>query len=351
MSEAIIPTNRKVSRGEPNVPTIAAGLVKDLLSFAVREGAKKTDLLSAAGLEATDLEDQDNRISFPVYILMLRAAKDQCKRPDLPLAYGANSRFEDFSIVGLICHAANTMAEAFEQMNRYAKLVMDTGIGNAAQRFKLTLEGENVWIEDCRPNPNMFPELTETTFSRFIGDFDRYIGGPRPFKALHVTHTEPTHAQAYDDLFCVPVTFGAGKNALLADKSWLAISFADQNRYTFGVLSKHAEALMNELNLSDTLRGHIEQMLLKVLHTGDVSMEQVADLMGISRATLFRRLKSEGINFEQLLDGLRRTMALHYLEGGKATVNEVAYLIGYSEASSFSRAFKRWTGKAPSKYK
>ncbi len=117
------------------------------------------------------------------------------------------------------------------------------------------------------------------------------------------------------------------------------------------MLNQHAENLMQELNASDTLRGQIEQMLLQALHTGDISMEQVADLMGVSRATLFRRLETERINFKQLLDKLRHTMALHYLEGGKTTVNEVAYLVGYSEASSFSQAFKRWTGKAPTKYR
>ena len=79
-------------------------------------------------------------------------------------------------------------------------------------------------------------------------------------------------------------------------------------------------------------------------------MEEVARMMGVSRATLFRKLKAEGINFEQLHDQLRQTLAIHYLQGGKVTVNETAYLLGYSEASSFSRAFKRWTGRAPSTY-
>jgi AraC-like DNA-binding protein len=37
------------------------------------------------------------------------------------------------------------------------------------------------------------------------------------------------------------------------------------------------------------------------------------------------------------------------LQEGRS-VTEIAFLLGYSELSTFARAFKRWTGKAPSEY-
>ena len=60
------------------------------------------------------------------------------------------------------------------------------------------------------------------------------------------------------------------------------------------------------------------------------------------------KLKAEGVTFETVLDELRCRMALHYLDGQKVSVNETAYLVGFSDPSAFSRAFKRWTGTAPS---
>jgi AraC-like DNA-binding protein len=69
--------------------------------------------------------------------------------------------------------------------------------------------------------------------------------------------------------------------------------------------------------------------------------------MGVSRQTLFRRLKREGVTFEKVLDGLRHRMALYYLGGRKVSVNETAYLVGFSDPAAFSRAFKRWTGVSP----
>lgn len=330
--------------------TIAAGLVRDLHDFAVAKGADGASLLRDVDLDVNAIEDQDTRLPFAAYIGMLRAAKERLGMPELPLLYGSNSYFEDFSIVGLICHAADTMGEAFDQMNRYARLVMDTGMAGSAERFALVPDGDGLWITDRRPNPNAVPEITETTFARFIGDYDRYIGGPRPFRELHVTHGRPSHAQAYDDLFQVPVTFGAEQNALFVDKSWAEIKFDRRTRYTFGVLSKHAEALMQELEEAETVRGTVEKTVLPILHKGPVSMERVAKEMGMSRPTLYRKLAAEGVTFDDLLEELKKTLAQHYLEGGKASVNEVAYLVGFADASSFSRAFKRWTGKAPSAF-
>jgi AraC-like DNA-binding protein len=87
---------------------------------------------------------------------------------------------------------------------------------------------------------------------------------------------------------------------------------------------------------------------MPILHKGDVGMDAIAGKMGQSRATLFRKLKAEGVTFETVLDDLRRRLALHYLSGKKVSVNETAYLVGFSDPAAFSRAFKRWTGTSPS---
>jgi AraC-like DNA-binding protein len=84
-----------------------------------------------------------------------------------------------------------------------------------------------------------------------------------------------------------------------------------------------------------------------MLHKGDAGMARVARQLGLSRTSLYRRLKQEGVSYDLLVDDLRHRMALHYLSGEKTSVNETAYLVGFSDPSSFSRAFKRWTGASP----
>ena len=94
-------------------------------------------------------------------------------------------------------------------------------------------------------------------------------------------------------------------------------------------------------------RAEVERRLEPLLASGEVGIERLARDLGYSRQTLYRRLKSEGITYEQLLDGLRKRLALRFMREGLA-VKEAAYRLGFSDPAAFSRAFKRWTGSSPS---
>jgi AraC-like DNA-binding protein len=91
----------------------------------------------------------------------------------------------------------------------------------------------------------------------------------------------------------------------------------------------------------------VEQRLESVLDSGDVGIDRIARDLGYSRQTLYRRLKSEGITYEQLLDRLRRRVALRLVREQGLSVKEAAYRLGFSDPAAFSRAFKRWTGSSP----
>jgi AraC-like DNA-binding protein len=100
-----------------------------------------------------------------------------------------------------------------------------------------------------------------------------------------------------------------------------------------------------------SLRGAVEAELEAMLASGDVSIDRVAAKLGISRQTLYRRLKAEGVTFEELLEAMRRKLAIRYLERERLSVKAAAYRLGFSEPAAFSRAFKRWTGASPSRFR
>ncbi|MDB5468704.1 MAG: AraC family transcriptional regulator [Caulobacter sp.] len=326
--------------------TVAAGLALGLADYATGRGADRPALLAAAGLTEAELVDLDGRVPFVRYMALMRAAKIACDDPALSLHFAEALDLSELSVVGLVSHAAETMYDAFQQLNRYGRLVMEVEGVAEGERFTVVMRGEEVWLVDQRAGANDFPELTESTFTRFVVG-PRHILPRQIVTAVEVTHERPAHADEYERVWGVPVTFGAAWNGMRMDMSLADHPVALLPRYAFGVLTDRADALLASLRQTSTLRGRVEGLLLPVLHTGKASVDYAAGQLGVSRQTLFRRLKAEGATFEAVLDGLRHRLAVDYLSARKVSVNETAYLVGFSEPAAFSRAFKRWTGRSP----
>lgn len=326
--------------------TMAAGFAKAFLDYAEAEGAPRNDLLAAAALVEDDLTDQDARLPVAAYQALIAAGIEATGDTSLLLRHVLETRLETMSIVGQIVHASSNFPHSLDQLNRYTRLMADVPIPGGRDRFEITQEGDTVWLIDHRPDDGNWM-ATEASFARFISEFRR-SAPEHPFEhSLEVTYAPPPHANRYPDLFRVPVTFGARRNALRINPVWLEVSFDGGTDYVFGVFTRHADGLLEELGQRDTVRSAVEIKMLADLHEGSLSMDSIARDLGMSRQTLYRRLKDEDVTFAQVHDDLRQRMAMDYLGARKVSVGETAYLLGFSEASGFVRAFRRWTGVSP----
>lgn len=325
--------------------TVAAGFARALLELAVSKGADRDELARLSGLAAEELNNQDRRIPFARYVALMHAGKALTGDDALALHFGEAFDMADLSVIGLIGRASDSLAEAFEQTNRYGKLMIEGG--HSGDRFSLKRTDEGLWMIDNRIEANGFFEHMEANFARMVCTARRWFPDNRFMKAVHFTHAAPPWRDEYDRIFQMPIMFESDRNALLTDEIWLTQKSDHASRYVFGVLSAHAQSLLNDLESAMTTRGRVERLLLPLLHKGDIRAGRIAGQMGVSRRTLARRLRAEGTGFGEILDALRHRMALHYLKGKKVSVSETAYLVGFSEPATFSRAFKRWTGRSP----
>jgi AraC-like DNA-binding protein len=329
--------------------TIAASGVRALLDFAASRGASRSVLAERSGINPAELADSDNRISFSKYVALMKAGQELCNDPALALHFGEAIDLSEISIP--VPSAITTIDDAFAQVNRYARLVVEVDGVGSGDRYQLRRTAGQLWVVDARRNANDFPELTESTLARMVCSTRRCFRDTPFFRAVHFTHAEPAYRAEYERIFRVPVVFGSDKNALQIDEALLSnYRIPPSSPYVSGVLRDHAETLLRRLESSDSSRRRVESLLVPALHNGDATVDVVAGKLGLSRYTLFRRLKAEGVTFQEVLDELRHQTALHYLSGEKASVKRTARLVGFSDATAFSRAFKRWTGRSPRRY-
>lgn len=331
---------------------MAAGFAASFANFAEDAGADRARLLQASNLTEADLSNQDNRIPVAAYQAMIATAMGQTGDTALLLRHTFQSDLEAMSVVGQIVHTSASLAHSIEQLNRYMRLMSDEMPFHGGDRFELLETPEGSWIVDHEILPATEYISTETSFARFISEFRTAFPQLTFGISLEVVYAPPPHVEEYPDLFRLPVTFNAPRNALRIDPIWNTpdSDFEPGHAYAFGIFTRHADALLQELETDTTARGLVETHVLPHLHEGSISMDRVAKDVGMSRQTLYRRLKDEGLTFGEVHDALRKRMALDYLSAQKVSVNETAYLLGFSEASSFVRAFKRWTGLSPTAY-
>ena len=335
-------------------PTISAGYPRGLVDFAAGKGADRAELLRRAGLTEKDLEHQDNRVPLDRYIALYEAAVALTGTPAIALQFGEAVRMQEVSIVGLICEACETTVDVGRELNRYAALVLDDTRSEPAVLMRGVYKDGGFWIETPHDAFGMSRYLVEAELARLVWNGRAMFANTPEFhelkypRQIHFTHADPGYASEYERVFQAPVVFNSHWNAMEVDAAFLTLKQPPVNRYVFGVLSERADALLKSLKDAKTMRGRVENMLLPILHRGDISMDMIADRFGVSRQTLYRNLRAEGTTYEAVLDDLRHRMALNFLAGGKVSINETAYLVGFSEPAAFSRAFKRWTGKSPS---
>jgi AraC-like DNA-binding protein len=334
-------------------PTISAGYPRALLDFAVSRGADRETLIARSHIHPDELLNQDNRIPVANYLALIDAGIELCNEPALSLLFGEAVKMTDISIVGLMGQAAGNSEEARGQISRYGRLALDEDDGDPSDLMEVVRDGGDLWLRSTSRLYLENPHLTEAAFARCVCGVRAMIASMPALahirfpKAIHFTHKEPDYRAEYDRIFGVPLVFESDMNAIVVDEALMQMSLPSPNPYLSEVLRAHAEGLLENLERSKSLRGRVESLLIPGLHTGQTNMDAIAGKLALSRQTLFRKLKAEGVTFEKVLDELRRKLALHYLRDKKASVHETAYLVGFSEPAAFSRAFKRWTGSSP----
>jgi AraC-like DNA-binding protein len=330
--------------------SVVAAAVAALLDFAVSKGAPRRLLMDRARLAEDLLGDPDGRVPLACYVDLMKAGQELAGDPALALHFGEAVDVSEIAIGCMAAAMSATFEECFGLMNRYARLGMDVDTSDGGDRFALERSEGRLWMVDRRADPNAFPELTESTLARMVCSTRRGLGEISLFKAVSFTHPAPPYEHEYARVFQVPLVFRARRNGVALDDGVLGrIRRSPVPATVARAVRSRADGLLLDLEAEKTFRGRIEHLLSSALPAGEASVAMIARRLAVSRHTLLRRLKAEGVTFDEVLDDLRKRTAAQLLKGG-ASVMQTAHRLGYADPASFSRAFKRWTGVAPSRF-
>jgi len=111
------------------------------------------------------------------------------------------------------------------------------------------------------------------------------------------------------------------------------------------------------IDLPDARNGHdfaskIEAVLRERMGDEDFDVDDMAEAMAMSRATLYRKAgEILGVSPKELLWTFRLRQVAHWLRETDGTVSEIAYASGFKTVPHFTRRFKEHFGTTPAAYR
>lgn len=255
-------------------------------------------------------------------------------------------RPSDYHAVGYAMLASRSVRRAIERMVRYFRIINDVA------GFHLSATPQRLTVTFVPPadGPAFRPTLEQARWAQILGLCRSIHDGP--FDPIEVTLQQPAPPcrDRMEAFFRCPVRFGASAGSMAFDRQSAEKRLVTANRELAAANDRIAIDYLARLQRDDVL-SRVKAAILDHLPSGAPSDEDVAKALYLSTRTLQRKLRDEGTTFSDTVATVRRELAEAYIRDRDLSLTEISYLLGFGDASSFSRAFKRWTGEAPSGYR
>jgi AraC-like DNA-binding protein len=333
------------------------GLLAQLVLLGVSD-ADALQLFTDAGLPARALEEPDFPISLEQELIVCMALVRRLGNDRSAVRILVQSMhmmgIESMGVLGMAMrHAATTVAALqvclnFPQLTwGHSRLVVRRQ--SRVSQFIFTMQRpqiRNASTTDIDALVEYCLALDLVTSLRNIQDIVDSGGGP-----LYISFPFQEPADWYlirENLPC-PVEFSRAEACLAFPDAFDDTPLPRANPLIYRSCVSIAEKLSLMLAEEISLAERVTRWLWA--YTPPLKRGEVASQLAMSERSLTRQLGNEGTSYATLLAGVQAERARNYLRNPGLTVSEVGYRLGYTEPATFTRAFTKWTGSSPLKWR
>lgn len=292
------------------------------------------------------LDGAGARVPVDVAHQALEFAVEQTGDLDLGLKAARRLILGDVGAVDYVVSSASTVRSAIEQASRYTRLINDV------LEVRLDIQGSVALVQ--LDNSVVLPRAA-ADFE--VGGFFRnhvcgWLGSRLAELKVWFTHQPPADLREYTRTFePASLRFGAPVLGFAFDRECLDLPLPKADRNLQEVLVPYADQRLSQLPTAKSVTADVRSLIAAQLAGGGPDVGAVASRLGMSLRTLARRLEAEGTSFRELVDDVRQQAALEWVGQRSLPFSEIADRLGFSHAAAFHRAFRRWTGQTPLRYR
>ena len=305
-------------------------------------GIDPAPLFLESGIDPEMLFDTGARITARQFSDVEARAIELSGDPHFGITNAEYARPTHLGALGFAWLASSSLREAFERMSRFSRVIQDRltiGLEDDGDRYRVNIDAN-------REFPN--PVIREDGQLAATLKFCRVIYGSdlNPLE-VSMRHEQPDDTSAYYAYFRCPVQFGCDKTQLLFRIEDVDKRLTGSND-ELASLNEHIVVRYLAHREKQDIVNQVKAVIIEELANGNVTEKSVSERLFMTPRNMHRKLQKEKTSFKQLLTEVRQDLARQYIQDRSKTLTEISFLLGFSEVSSFSRAYKGWTGKAPS---
>jgi AraC-like DNA-binding protein len=328
-------------------PTTLTSMIR-LLAESLQQdyGVDPRPLFAAAELDISQLETPGARYPLPKTRTLWQLAVTATGDPAIGLKAGQRVRPGSLHALGFAWLASRTLLDALQRLVRYHQVVSTVAVkailSAEPNHYRLSFEFPD---PASRPPPEGVDGAMMAVVQLCRIALERDV---RPLR-VELCRNPDGHAQVYRNAFGSKVSFRANVDAIHFDRATLEAPLPSHSPEVATATDQVADRYLETMD-GTRVASQIRSLLINLLPSGESDAARVARELHLSVSTLQRQLGGEGLTYRDVLDHTRQSLAEAHLREGRLPHTQIAYLLGFSDQSNFSRAFKRWTGRSPSRF-
>lgn len=312
----------------------------------VKMGLNVESIFRRLGVTPELLADRNVRTPHAAQALFWRVMEEETGDVDIGLHLGANMPEYKGQVLQYLFLSSPTFGDGLTRALNYQRLLSD------ASQASTGLEKDNAYVlvESASADVGLLRHLNEALTLGLVRFFRYVTDGAFTPSCIHFVHEKPENVTEHERIFRCQVLFGQADNRIVFSRELLDLPSSHAEPELLQLHEKLAIEHVAKLERQDIV-AQVNRVFGEILETSQVSLEEVAERLGIRTRTLRSRLSDADTSFNQLLADYRCNLARRLLAGTDESIDEIVYLTGFSEPSTFYRAFKRWTGQTPVEYR
>ena len=327
-------------------PCVPLAYILQTLEQAAERGVRREQVIEGLGISPGALEQSDARFSLLHYTQIMYRSMKLSGDFSFGYEFGLRLKLTAHGFVGLGLMSLPTLRDAVEFGIKNIQLL------TPCYSLRLFVEGKQAVIDMREAIP--FGPLRKYGFDMLLVAFARagqqLMAALKPVVEISFDYPEPEYYARYRERL-PPVRFSAGANQLRFPAEFLDLPLNTANRVTAKLMGDQCEREMSMLGHTKDFLARVRATLVIRKRGGYPALETVSSRLFMSSRTLKRRLREHGVSFQKLLDETRLGDSRRLLENPTLSIEDIAARVGYSEPANFTRAFRKWTGSAPSSYR